>query len=93
MLFRSSGDTVSMGTKENADQIRQFLKDIHRVENAIEYAEAELGYEFPADCFLNVNDEKTAKITTFIDKTKEIEYTSWNRAMDNLRDNLQSWWD
>ena len=91
--FLESDKTISEGAKENAEQIEQFLKDIHRFEHSLEYVEAELGEEFPHDCFLNRSDEKDAKIKLFIDKTQEVEHTSWNRAMDNLRDNLPGWWD
>jgi len=87
--FLESDDTVSMGTKENAEQIEQFIQDIHRVEHSLEYAEAELGIEFPDDWLSADNPQ----IRMFIEKEKEIEHTSWNRAMDNLRDNLRSWWD
>ena len=91
--FLESDKTISEGTEENAQQIEQFIKDIHRFEHALEYSEAELGEEFPNDCYLDRSDERDAKIKVFIDKIQEVEHTSWNRAMDNLRNNMQGWWD
>jgi len=91
--FLESDKTISEGTEENAQQIEQFIKDIHRFEHSLEYAEAELGEEFPNDCYLDRSDERVAKIKVFIDKIQEVEHTSWNRAMDNLRNNMQGWWD
>jgi hypothetical protein len=91
--FLESDKTISEGTEENAQQIEQFIKDIHRFEHALEYSEAELGEEFPNDCYLDRSDERDVKIKVFIDKIQEVEHTSWNRAMDNLRNNMQGWWD
>jgi len=90
--FLESDKAISQPAKQCAEQITDFLESIERRNNAALIAEQELGYEFAPLVFQRTEEEKE-KDKILIDKVHEIEETSWNNAMDNLKKNFLHWWD
>jgi hypothetical protein len=86
--FMLSGDTVSEGGEQTAEEIQHFLDLLKRHHNAIEIAEKELGYEFSP-----LEDPDPKKDRALITRIESIEETSWLDAFNFLRDKLRNWWD
>ena len=90
--FLESDKAISQPAKQCAEEITDFLESIERRNNAALIAEQELGYEFAPLVFHRTEEEKE-KDKILIDRVHEIEETSWNNAMDNLKKNMLGWWD
>ena len=90
--FLESDKAISQPAKQCAEEITDFLESIERRNNAALIAEQELGYEFAPLVFHRTEEEKE-KDRILIDRVHEIEETSWNNAMDNLKKNMLGWWD
>jgi uncharacterized protein YwqG len=90
--FLESDKALSEPAKEYAEQITDFLENIDRHNNAAEIAEKELGYTFSYLLSRRTEEQKESD-RILIDKVQEIEQTSWNDAMDNLKKNFLCWWD
>lgn len=90
--FLESDKVMAACSRENADQISDFIDSIDQFKNAIERAEKEMGYEFIP--FSNdYSKEQSQRDKALIQKVDEIETKGWNDAMDNLKKNMRSWWD